>query len=148
MTRQLVYISGAITSAVDDEMAMFPSAAAWLREQGYDAFSPPEHDIPEASTNYDAWCRALSRDIAIITSDQCVGICVLDSFAKSKGGLLELFVAVSLNRPIVTLPHQPDSWCYHVKERVLEAQAVLWRGIDRSRFAHHTDIPPREISRR
>lgn len=136
----LVYLSGAITGATDNELALFREAAAYLSIRGQSVFNPLDHDIPEANTSHDAWTRALARDIGVICSPECRGICVLDTFGRSKGALLEIFTAISLQREIVLLPHQSPGWIEHVELHVRRAQDTLWEHVLRDRYTHHADI--------
>jgi len=135
----LVYISGAITGRSQADLELFRHATLWLNANGYMAWNPLEHDMPHADTQEEAWTRALCRDIAVITD--CAGIAVLETFAQSKGALLECFVAISLRKKIVLLPDQSVGWPDMVKSYVQTAQAILWKHVPRDRFAHHTDLP-------
>jgi len=128
---------------------MFHHAQQELEQRGLIVFNALEHDIPGADVAEDSWIRALSRDIAVISD--CDGICVLDSFERSKGALLECFVAISLRRPIILLGHQEVTWRGKVTGIVRAAQERLWSNVDGSKYPHHSDLPVtahREVSQR
>lgn len=143
MTQKPIYISGAITGAPPHERALFAHAAQELQRRGFTVFNPIEHDIPDADTDEDAWTRALCRDIEVIS--QCGGICVLDTFERSKGALLEIFTAVSLKRKIILLTHQAPTWEQKIIGLITVAQERLWYNVDGSRYPHHTNLP-RQLS--
>jgi hypothetical protein len=146
----MIYISGSITGASPAERMLFHHAEQELSNKGYSSFNPLNHDIPAADTNEDAWIGALTRDIIVILQ-QCRGICVLDTFERSKGALLECFVAVSMNRPIILLGHQSSEWRGKVIGLVRAAQERLWYNVDGSKYPHHTVLPVtafREVSQR
>lgn len=137
------YISGAITGTSFNERTLFHTAQQQLEAQGRRVFNPLEFDVPYASTNEEMWNHAISRDLHAITHAQCKGICVLDTYARSKGALLEIFTAISIGRPIVLLPHQPTDWTETVIATVREAQTTLWANVERLRYTHHTILPER-----
>jgi uncharacterized protein DUF4406 len=135
----LIYISGAITGATAEEMALFTEAKTDLMGRGFAVFNPPDHDVPDAATSQDRWRAALCRDTAVIS--RCKGIAVLRTFGRSKGALLEVFNAVCLGKEIVLLTNQHDEWRDNILEEMRRVQAELWRNVERSRFTHHTDLP-------
>lgn len=135
----LVYVTGSITGATLEEMALFFDASKQLRERNYRVYNPPEHDIPQAAENESMWTHALCRDIRVIT--HCVGICVLPTYAWSKGANLEIFTAVSLRKRIILLKDQDVAWEKRILDEVQAVQAILWQNVAREKFLHHTDIP-------
>jgi hypothetical protein len=139
----LVYVSGSITGASPAELEMFHEADRELRLAGYRVFNPLTLDIPEANTDQDAWTRALCRDIAVIVSPRCMGICVLPTFKRSKGALIECFVAFSMKRELVLLDMQHESWRDQVLMDIRAAQATLWQHVDIAKYPHHSDIAKR-----
>ena len=141
MTRPLVYISGAITGTNLDERMLFHTTAKWLSAHNdYDTFNPLDMDIPEADTRHTKWQQALARDVTVIASDDCIGICALETFERSKGALFEIFIALTLGRKIILGPGQDELWIAHVTEIIRSSQSVLWMNVDALRYAHHSDI--------
>lgn len=139
--RRIVYISGAITGAPDKDINLFYEAEAHLRETGYSPFNPLRFDIPDAGSNEEKWTFALCRDIEIICREDCQGIAVLSTFERSKGALLEIFVATCLRVPVILLPGQSPTWPGKVVGIARAAQERLWLNVDGSRYPHHSDLP-------
>lgn len=134
---RLLYISGAITGATPSEMQMFQTASDEFVLRGFRTFIPSE--IPGAVKDQDKWTFALCRDVRVIT--HCYGVVALPTWERSKGALLEIFTALSLRKELVLMRGQDDAFREKVLERIRWTQAALWQSVDRSRFAHHSDIP-------
>ena len=155
-----VYVSGAITHATKPELRLFNEAGRWLVSQGHDVFIPPEvADVPteprltKAKSSRSGWNDALSRDVGKIAT-VCTAICVLPTVEKSRGALLEVFIALSLQRKFILLPWQHPSWEQVVRHRIEGAIEYLYRDIPAQFYLHHdggSDLNEplgRDISRR
>lgn len=103
-----VYVAGPMTGYPAFNIPAFDSAAADLRERGFDAVSPAELDDPETraislaspdgaiatlNTHGKTWGDFLARDVKVITDDGIEAIYVLPGWHKSRGARLETFVA-------------------------------------------------------
>lgn len=142
----MIYLSGSITGATTNELALFREAAAYFSMRGHVVFNPMDFaaDFPDADSTHDGWTRALARDIAEICRPECRSICVLDTFERSRGSLLEIFTALTLKRSIALLPHQTDRWVTHVQSYVVRAQEALWRDVTHRNYSHHQTLFPTE----
>lgn len=71
--------------------------AAWnLRDAGYNVVNPWELDLTDKKSN---WFECLRRDIKVMM-ECCNSIATLPGWRKSKGALLEIYIAKQLNWPV------------------------------------------------
>ena len=96
----ILYISGPITGIVDDNRYAFKTAAARLRNVGYEVINP--HDIGAQSgyRNGLRWSDYLRLDLAAILTEGVTGIATLPGWYKSPGAIFECDVARKLDLPV------------------------------------------------
>lgn len=109
-----IYIAGPMTCIPKFNFPAFDAAAAKLRKEGYEVWSPAEMDDPEtrelalaspdgmpgtASAKGETWGDFLARDVKIV-ADTVEAIAVLPGWNKSKGARLETFIAFLCYKPI------------------------------------------------
>lgn len=90
-----LYVSGPITGTTDFE-ARFAQAAAQLVAAGYRVVNP----VPEAPPDW-TWAQHLRRDLVLMLG--CDGVAALAGWERSRGALLEHYVAVSVRMPYLPL---------------------------------------------
>lgn len=93
-----VYLAGPMTGYVDWNFPAFNAAAASLRANGAEVVNPAEHGIVEGAE----WADYLRFDIAKIAI--CESIALLPGWSKSRGAVLEVYVARALGMPLQFLP--------------------------------------------
>lgn len=85
-----VYISGPMTGIADFNFPAFNAAAAQLRAQGRTVVNPADHGVIEGAE----WADYLRADLAQLV--QCDAIYLLPGWSKSRGAMLEHYVAAAL----------------------------------------------------
>ena len=88
-----VYIAGPISGMPDHNFPAFRAAAEDLRRKGYDVISPIEIN-GEAEGKAGDWQQCMKADIAALT--QCQMVALLPGWQRSRGALLEQYVAWNL----------------------------------------------------
>jgi hypothetical protein len=90
-----LYLSGPMTGVKDNNYPAFFKAAKALRKKGYKVINPPELDKKSPQRT---WEDCLRRDIKEMM--YCNAVATLPRWKKSKGALLETYIAKSLKWPI------------------------------------------------
>lgn len=135
-----VYLAGPMSGKPQFNIPTFDAAAEDLRGRGLEVVSPAELDDPafreqclasadggELPDDRDTWGTLLARDIKLITDDGIQAIVVLPGWQKSKGALLETFVACLVGIPVFW--YDPDV-------------AVLYGVSAQDLRAAHTSVDP------
>lgn len=92
-----IYISGKISGATDDEIALFEKAEIVLKEEGWDVVNPLKLNHDHELT----WEAYMKVDIKALLD--CDAIYLLPTYKdNSKGAALEVVIAYSLNFQVVT----------------------------------------------
>jgi hypothetical protein len=132
LERKKYYLAGPMTGIPQFNFPAFDSAAARLREAGYDIVTPSELDSPEARKaalaspdgdpdgykreTGETWGDLLARDVKIV-ADEVDGVAVLPGWASSRGARLEVFVARLCGKPIL---HSSLPLIYEVSESTIK----------------------------
>jgi len=90
---ELWYLSGPITGYPNHNTKEFATQATFLRNEGFRILNPC------ALTHLPSWAANLKRDIKRLMN--CRGIFVLKGWQASKGAVLEVFLAMILNMPVL-----------------------------------------------
>lgn len=133
------YLAGPMTGIPSFNFPAFLSAAADLRERGFEIISPAELDNKETfeaamrspdgtpTSVSETWGDLLARDVKIV-ADQVGGIVFLPDWQRSRGARLEAFVGVLCNRHFAEyvggpegISHRPKAW---VTWRLTESMGV------------------------
>jgi hypothetical protein len=95
----------------------FFDAAEKLRAKGAEIVSPAELDSPEivaetmvdqtGTIHVERWGEFLARDVRLV-ADEVDGVVCLDGWEYSKGARLEVYVALSCNKPVFR--YMPFKW--------------------------------------
>jgi len=93
MKKELWYLSGPITGYANHNTEEFVDQTTFLRSKGYRILNPC------ALTHLPSWAANLKRDIKRLMN--CRGIFVLKGWQASKGAVLEVFLAMILNMPVL-----------------------------------------------
>jgi len=112
------YIAGPMSGIPQYNFPAFFSAANMLREQGYEVVCPAEMDDEEdkglAMTSPDGmgftkktWGDFLKRDVKLI-ADEVDGVVVLPRWFNSRGARLEVFVALTVQKPVFQLEEMTE----------------------------------------
>lgn len=99
-------MSGPMTGYPNKNFAAFNKAATLLRKKGYRIINPAELDMKHPKPT---WAQCLSRDI--VAEMRCNGIATLPNWRRSRGAVLEVYIADALNWPV----HSVSYW---LKEKV------------------------------
>lgn len=137
-----VYIAGPMTHIPQFNFPAFDEAARVLRASGFEVVTPTELDDPAArqtalqSKDGDpdeyqritglTWADFLSRDVKLIADGGFGTIFCLPGWEKSRGALLETFVAYLNHIDIWT--YDPDLWATNAIDatRLAEVWKNLW----------------------
>lgn len=85
-----IYVSGPMTGHKDLNFPAFNAAAQKLRDKGCQVINPADHgEVPGAT-----WADYLRHDLAQLV--QCEAIHLLPGWSKSRGAMLEHYVAAAL----------------------------------------------------
>lgn len=108
------YLAGPMSGIPEFNKPEFDRVAGNLRAEGYVICSPPELDTPDVVNNPGRWQHGtvgwqelLKRDLDIVTSPMCEGVIVIEGWTRSKGALLETYVADKFDKPI---KKYEDNW--------------------------------------
>lgn len=120
--RPSVYLAGPMRGYPEFNFPAFAEAAAWLREQGFDVWSPAENDLSEGfdPTKDDALPlkHYMKTDLpAVLDQDMVV---VLEGWEKSEGAKLETHVAHRCHIPVYELGEMRFSAMHGFLPRVYE----------------------------
>lgn len=114
MDSRTYYLAGPMTGIPQFNFPLFLETAERLRAQGYDIVSPAELDSDETkaaamaspdgavgsgTTNGETWGDFLARDVKLV-ADEVDGIIALPGWEKSRGAVLETFVARLCGKPV------------------------------------------------
>jgi hypothetical protein len=99
MTQRL-YISGPMTGKPHKNYKAFFFAALALRDRGCAVVNPWELDVMDVK---DTWEECLRRDIVALMT--CTGVATLPGWKKSRGALLEVYIAKALKWPVHSLKY-------------------------------------------
>jgi hypothetical protein len=95
-----LYVSGPMTGIDDLNFPAFNTAAAHLRQAGFEVVNPAEINVdPEKG-----WEQCLRADIKALMD--CDGVALLPGWAKSRGAMLEIHNAAALRMQV----HTVDEW--------------------------------------
>lgn len=94
-TKYRLYVSGPMSGVKDKNFPSFMKAAIKLRAFGHRVINPAELDIGEPENT---WERCLQRDIRELM--KCNGVATLKGWKKSRGALLEVYIAKALKWPV------------------------------------------------
>ena len=112
-----IYVAGPMSGIPQFNYPAFDAMAAYLRERGYDVQSPAEMDSEETraaamaspdgsfqsgTTNGETWGDFLARDVKLV-ADSVDSICLLPGWENSRGARLEVFVALTVQKPVSIL---------------------------------------------
>ena len=103
--KMISYISGPMIGIEEHNAPMFNQVANELREHGHEVINPIELDEPE--TEEPTWADYLRRDIFYVL--QVDNLVVLPEWKRSRGALLEILLAKTLNVPV---------WDYETKDEL------------------------------
>lgn len=117
------YLAGPMSGIAQFNFPEFDRLAAHLRGMGYVIASPSEFEheqirakvMDEATTGHDhdevgtPWHECLARDNVLVSHPSCIGVIVMPGWEKSRGALLETFVATRLGKPLLALAEGPFS---------------------------------------
>ena len=90
-----IYVSGPMTGLPEKNFPAFMKASIKLRAKNYRVVNPAELNIGEPRST---WEECLRRDIKELM--RCGAVATLVGWKKSKGALLEVNIAKSLNWPV------------------------------------------------
>jgi hypothetical protein len=90
-----IYISGPMSGIKNKNYPAFMKAAVQLRKKGYVVVNPAELDIGIPKST---WEECLRRDIKEMM--KCHAIATLPNWQKSKGAMLEIYIARKLKWPV------------------------------------------------
>lgn len=97
-----VYIAGPMTGIPGHNFLSFRMAAAQLRSAGYEAVSPVEINCEENAPTK-PWNVCMRNDIAALMT--CHRVALLPGWEKSRGALLEHYVASNVGIPCGPIEH-------------------------------------------
>lgn len=87
-----IYCCGPITGYADYNLPAFDEAEGFLRHLGHEVINPCALD--EEGDRGDTWENYLKRDLKLLVD--CDAIVLLDGWHKSRGAMLEFYVATNL----------------------------------------------------
>lgn len=93
--RLTAYVSGPMTGYKNKNFPAFMKASIQLRAKGLRIINPAELDIGEPEKT---WEKCLQRDIRELMKCNCVA--TLPGWKKSRGALLEVYIAKALKWPV------------------------------------------------
>lgn len=111
--RPLAYLAGPMRGMPEFNFPAFRTAATHVRQQGYDVWSPAEHDeagdfYPTGMHGFEDLAEhgfnlraALAEDLRIITTEADL-VVVLPGWENSKGATAEVATAKALGLPVLT----------------------------------------------
>jgi hypothetical protein len=94
--QQVAYISGPMTGIDDFNYPLFNRVAFCLEQMGYKVFNPAMNDEEGLS-----WAEYMKIDLPLVCKSDMVY--VLPGWEKSRGALLEVYVAGTLGIPVVAI---------------------------------------------
>lgn len=113
ITQPYFYLAGGMTGIPQFNFPAFHTAAAKLREWGYNVVNPAELDDEieraKAETSEDGystlagWANCLKRDLPFVWDDKCVGVICIDGWEHSGGARLETYVANAMKKPLFAI---------------------------------------------
>lgn len=96
--RENVYLSGPMTGLPEKNFPAFMKAALKLRGKKYRVVNPAELNIGDPRYS---WSECLRRDIKEMM--KCNAVALLPGWKKSKGALLEVYIAKSLKWKVASV---------------------------------------------
>jgi hypothetical protein len=111
LMKQKVYISGKMTGLRDLNFPKFEAAEKLLRENGYEVVNP--HKIHPVNCYHYTWHDFMRNDIKALVD--CHIIAVLDDWKESRGAIVEVQTALSLDIKMI---------CAHTLKVIDSADAV------------------------
>jgi len=97
-----IYVAGPMTGLPKKNFPAFMTAARKLRKKGYKVINPAElENIKPICTT---WEECLRRDLCYILA-KCYGVATLSGYKRSRGALLETYVAKQLDMQIHSLEY-------------------------------------------
>lgn len=100
MKKPKLYLSGPMSNVKDLNKPLFNKRAKELRAKGYKVVNPPELDFKEPKRT---WEDCLRRDLTYVV--ECDAVATLPNWRKSRGALLEIYVAKALSMPVHSVEH-------------------------------------------
>lgn len=91
----MIYLSGPMTGLPDKNFPAFMRAATKLRAKKHRVVNPAELNIGDPKST---WEECLRRDIKEMM--KCRAVALLPGWKKSKGALLEVYIAKQLKWPV------------------------------------------------
>lgn len=104
----LIYVAGPMTGLPDFNYPAFRSAAAELRERGFEVEDPSTNENPTPG-DYHGWLRAGLAQLI-----RCDAVALLDGWEASGGARLEVNVAATLGLRVAPL----DAWLAQAREEI------------------------------
>lgn len=114
-----VYLAGPMRGYAHFNFPAFHAAAKWLRDQGYEVFSPAEKDLEREGSDFQdnnpegslekatkqgfSLRAALGEDLAFICAN-AEGIAMLPGWEQSAGASAEMATAVALDLTRIFVP--------------------------------------------
>ena len=133
-----VYIAGPMSGIPKFNYPAFLAAADALRAVGYEVLCPAEMDSPEMQklamaskkgllsdlkATGETWGDVLAKDVKLI-SDEIDAVVVLPGWSKSRGARLEVFVALSVQKPVFYYEDMneidPNELMFHIAKHVVK----------------------------
>ena len=124
-----IYLAGPMSGIPEFNFPAFHTAAARLRNVGFEVVSPAEANGTDTSQPWDYYMR---RDLVHLAG--CKMVAVLPGWRNSKGAALEVYVATALGMPVV----EADT-LEPVTETVLEEAQRLIFGDRQHDYGHPLD---------
>jgi hypothetical protein len=117
-----VYLAGPMSGLPDHNHPAFHLAAEKLRLAGYKVISPAEF----APVGEDQWYVGMRFDVEVIAR-HCQYIAILDGFEKSKGGNVEMLLAMALNLDFIPIPGQSAKDVQYRRIWAMQSLSSCWR---------------------
>ena len=96
------YLAGPMTGYEDYNFPRFHEAARLLREAGFNIVNPAELDEEDPDREGKEYTDFMSRDLEIVLHETD-GIIAIDKWWESKGARMEVFVGISMDKPVLHL---------------------------------------------
>ncbi len=100
-----LYIAGPMTGIKDFNFPEFHRVTKLMREAGYDGLNPAEKDCGSTNKSWEFYMKLSIKELM-----GCEGLCTLDGCANSKGANLEIYLANTLNMPVLHYSEWLDGW--------------------------------------
>lgn len=98
-----LYVCGPMTNEEGLNIPAFEAAGSVLRAAGFEVVLPHEcgHGDPDYARGAQPWAAYMHRDLPVML--KCDAIVLLQGWPSSRGAMLELNVAASLDKPVFFL---------------------------------------------